>query len=448
MTTLLAFLATLALLIVVHELGHYAAARWAGVRVLKFSVGFGRPLFKRTDRHGTEWAVAAIPLGGFVKFLDEREDSVAPDQQAYTFNRQPLGKRAIIVAAGPIANFLLAIGLLWILNMHGIPALRPIVAEPPSGTAAALADLRGGDVIVTLNSLSIPDWQTLAEQLLLDNQTDARLEVEDAHGHLRQAVLPREALLTAAQEANPIHALGLYPGTPPMAAVVGAVIADGPAARAGLQVGDRILAVDETLTEDWQGLVQRIRQTRQGDLSIRLDRAGQTLTLSVRPERVVDAGQTITRIGIAPRIDPALLAKMRVIHRYGPIDAATQAIQRTWDLSVFSLRMMGRMLIGEVSLQNISGPISIADYAGQSAQAGWVAFVGFLALISVSLGVLNLLPIPMLDGGHLLYYLIEWVTGRPVSDRLQEQAHRVGMALLLTLMTFAIYNDLTRLLNS
>ena len=445
MTTLLAFLVTLGILITIHELGHYAAARWAGVRVLHFSVGFGRPLWKRTDRHGTIWALAAIPLGGYVRFLDEREAPVAEEEKAQAFNRQPLGKRAVIVAAGPVANFVLAIVLLWALNIHGYSTLRPILAPPPLSTPAATAGLQGGDWVLGINGAPVDNWQTLAEGLLISSQTDARLEVEDARGHLREVVLPSEALQQATQDSEPLRALGLSPGHPSLPPVIGTVIAEGPAAMAGLQAGDRVLAVNDVSISDWQALVQHIRPASGDTLVLTIERAGQTLTLSVTPRLVNEQGQRLARIGVAPRMDPALMERMRVIHRDGPVEGLGHAIERTWDLSAFSLRMMGRMLIGEVSVKNLSGPVSIADYAGQSVQAGWIAYVGFLALISISLGVLNLLPIPMLDGGHLLYYLLEWIGGKPVPDRIQELAQRVGMALLLTLMTFALYNDLARL---
>ncbi len=461
MTIFLAFqvLLGLLLLIVVHELGHYAAARWAGVRVLRFSVGFGRALWKRTDRHGTVWALAAIPLGGYVRFLDERNMDEDKDEngdegqapmteadKAQAFNRQPLGKRAVIVAAGPIANFILAIVLLWSLNLHGYSTLRPVLAPAPAGTPVAIAGLQGGDWVLGLNGTPIDNWQSLAEGLLASGPTDARLEIEDAQGHLREVVLPGDALQMATQGTEPLRALGLSPGHPPLPPVIGTVIAEGPAALAGLQAGDRVLEVDDEPTPDWQTLVQRIRQTTQGVLTLTVDRAGQPLTLRVTPQFVSEHGQRLARIGAAPQIDPVIMERMRVVHQDGPVEAMGHAIERTWDLSVFSLRMMGRMLIGEVSVKNLSGPVSIADYAGQSAQAGWISFVGFLALISISLGVLNLLPIPMLDGGHLLYYLLEWIGGRPVPDRVQELAQRVGMALLLTLMTFALYNDLARLI--
>lgn len=446
MTTLLAFLVTLGILIVVHELGHYAAARWAGVRVLHFSVGFGRALWKRTDRHGTVWALAAIPLGGYVRFLDEREAPVAAAEMAQAFNRQSLSKRAIIVAAGPIANLVLAIILFWGLNLHGYSTLRPVLAPAPAGSPAAIAGLQGGDWILGLNGTPIDSWQTLAEGLLASSQTDARLEIEDAQGHLREAVLPSEALQMAAQGSEPLLALGLSPGHPPLLPIIGTVIAEGPAAQAGLQTGDRVLAVNDEPIPDWQALVQRIRQTTAGQLILTIERTGQPLTLRITPQFVNEHGQRLARIGAAPQIDPVIMERMRVVHQDGPVEAMGHAIERTWNLSAFSLRMMGRMLMGEISVQNLSGPISIADYAGQSAQAGWIPFVGFLALISISLGVLNLLPIPMLDGGHLLYYLFEWIGGKPVPDRIQELAQRVGMALLLTLMTFAVFNDLVRLI--
>lgn len=450
MTTLLAFLFTLALLIVIHELGHYSVARWAKVRILRFSVGFGRPLYKRVDAHGTEWVVAGIPLGGYVKMLDERESEqpIAESERPFAFNRQSLGKRAAIVVAGPVANFLLAIVLLWGLYLHGVSALRPVLDTPAAATPAALAGIQQGEMVRRLNAQTVDDWQGFAEALLSENQHDAYLELEDAQGYVRRVTLPLEDLLAAAQTSAPLDYLGLKPGRPPLPPIVGDVLPDSPAARAGLQPGDRITQAATVAVTDWAELVERIHAHAGKPLWLSVVRGERQWDIEITPDSVHERGTAIGRIGVTPQLDPAWSERLRVVHAYGPIDAVGKAIERTWALSVFSLRMLGRMLLGEVSLSNLSGPLSIADYAGQSAEAGWVPFVGFLALISISLGVLNLLPIPMLDGGHLLYYFAEFVTGRPVSARIQELAQRLGMVLLLILMTFALYNDLTRLFSS
>lgn len=447
MTTLLAFLVTLAILIVVHEYGHFKVARLAGVRVLRFSVGFGPVLVSRTDRHGTEWSLSAFPLGGYVRMLDEREAEVPPEKLGQAFNRMPLGRRAAIVAAGPMANFLLAILLFWGLNLTGIPVLKPILGAPEADTPAAHAGIQAGETVQAVNGEKPESWQDLHLLALKHGFREdlLRLETSDGAGHyaLRNLVIPER---NEAFEQSPLETLGLKRHLPPVEPILGEVVADSVADRAGLRSGDRILRINGQTVERWEQVVERIRVAPDTPLRLEVMRADQTRMMEITPTSVEHNGQRIGRIGVSPRIDPAVMDSLRGIAQYGPWDAFTRALTRTWELSVFSLEMMGRMVMGQASLKNLSGPITIADYAGQSAESGMTSFVAFLALISLSLGVLNLLPVPLLDGGHLLYYLAEFFTGRPVSERIQEIGQKIGISLLATLMFFALYNDFQRLI--
>lgn len=450
MTTLLAFLATLAILIVFHEFGHYAIARLAGVKVLRFSVGFGKVIAQGVDRQGTEWALAAIPLGGYVKMLDEREAPVAEALLPQAFNRKSLGARAAIVAAGPIANFLLAIVLFWALFMSGVPTLKPILGEPPSGTAAAQAGIRAGDRVSAIDGEAVESFQDVHWLVLKHGIGGSELDLEtiDADGRptQRRLVLPQQ---DESFEQSPLQVLGLKRYLPPLPPVLGQLTPGGVAERAGLQPGDMIRAIDGQALDEWEAVVERVRESPGRSLRIQVERQGQLREFNVVPEAVEsggkNAGKASGRIGAAPKIDPELFAPYQSEISYGPLQALQRALNRTWELSAFSLQMLGRMLIGEASLKNLSGPITIADYAGQSAESGVASFIAFLALVSISLGVLNLLPVPLLDGGHLLYYFAEFLTGKPVPERIQEIGQRIGIGLLGMLMFFAIFNDLQRL---
>lgn len=450
MTTLLAFLATLAILIVFHEFGHYLVARMAGVKVLRFSVGFGKVIAQRTDSHGTEWALSAIPLGGYVKMLDEREAPVPDELLPRAFNRKSVGARAAIVAAGPLANFLLAILLFWALFMAGVPILKPVLGEPPAGTPAALAGIRSGDTVVSINDERVDSFQDLHWLALKHaiGQDSLRIETLDADNHLAY-----RALSLAGQdesfEQSPLKALGLVRYLPAIDPVLGDLIGGGAASRGGLRSGDRVLAIDGRSIGVWDQVVAAVRASPGKPLRFLIERQGTRRELTLVPETVEGGqrgdGRLYGRIGAAPKLDLDLLSKYQGEARYGPVDALARAASRTWELSVFSLEMLGRMIVGQVSIKNLSGPITIADYAGQSAQTGLASFVAFLALVSVSLGVLNLLPVPLLDGGHLLYYFAEFFTGRPVSERIQEIGQKIGIGLLTLLMFFALYNDIQRL---
>jgi len=439
--TVVWFLVAIAILVVVHEFGHYLAARLAGVKVLRFSLGFGQPLFsRRFGRDQTEWALAALPFGGYVKMLDEREGVVPAAEAHRSFNRASVWRRIGIVAAGPIANFLLAIVFYWALFLHGMPAMKPLIGEPPAGTPAAQAGLVSGDEIRRVNGTDTPSFQDLRLELLRAGVAGDPLVLELADG--RSVQLDAPPMDTDNLERDTLRPLGIVRYDPEIDPVIGEVLPGGAAARAGFQSGDRLVAADGQAVSNWQDWVKLIRQHPSQSLRIEYEREGQMHILTVVPDTVDENGQRIGKIGAGPKVDPALMDDLMTEVRYGPIEALGRGAEKTWDMSLFTLEMMGRMVLGQVSWKNLSGPLTIADYAGQSATLGWISFVGFLALVSVSLGVLNLLPVPLLDGGHLMYYVAEVLTGRPVSERTMEIGSRIGMMLLLLLMSFALFNDL------
>jgi regulator of sigma E protease len=448
--TVASFVVALGVLIVVHELGHYLVARWCGVKVLRFSVGFGRPLVaRRVGADQTEWVVAAVPLGGYVKMVDEREGEVAPADLPRAFNRQGVWRRIAIVAAGPIANFLLAIVLYWWLFMAGVPEAKPILAAPDPGTVAARAGVAGGDTIRAINDAPVAGWQDVRWRLLqlaLDRQS-ARLEIVDARGASDWRTLDLARVTAEELEGDLLAKLGLRLYRPDLPPVIGKVVPGSVADRAGLVAGDRVVAVDGARVASWEALVAKVRASPGRALALEIDRAGRQVRVAVTPEAAAQGAETIGRIGAAPHVDPESLKDYFLDVRYGPREAATRAVARTWEMSVFSLRMLGKMIVGEISWRNLSGPVTIADYAGQSASLGLAPYLAFLALISISLGVLNLLPIPLLDGGHLMYYAIELLKGSPVSERVMELGQRAGLAVLLFLMAFAFYNDIHRLIS-
>jgi len=443
--TILWFLVAIGVLVVVHEFGHYLAARLAGVKVLRFSVGFGKPLLShRFGTDQTEWTLSPLPVGGYVKMLDEREGEVPAAEAHRSFNRATVWRRIGIVVAGPLANFLLAIVIYWALFMHGLPAMKPLIGEPPAGTPAAYAGLAAGDEIRRVNGTDTPSFQDLRLTLLRAGVAGGPLTLELVDG--RSVQLDASSMQTENMEQDTLRPLGIVRYDPVIEPVVGTVLPDGVAARAGFQVGDQLLAVDGKAIANWQGWVEIIRQHPGKPLRIEYQRQGRIGALTLTPDAVNEGGQLVGKIGAGPKIDEAVFASLMTEVRYGPIDALWQGAIKTWDMSIFTLEMMGRMVLGQVSWKNLSGPLTIADYAGQSASLGWISFVGFLALVSVSLGVLNLLPVPLLDGGHLMYYVAEVLTGRPVSERTMEIGGRIGMTLLLLLMSFALFNDLQRLL--
>jgi regulator of sigma E protease len=447
--TLLAFIVALGVLIVVHEYGHYLVARLCKVKVLRFSVGFGRPLaLWRLGPDRTEWVIAAIPFGGYVKMLDEREGPVEPTECARAFNRQSVWKRFAIVIAGPLFNFFFAVLVYAGLFMYGLPEARPILGAPPAGTLAAAAGVSAGDTVRAIDGEPLATWQELRWRVLqaaLQRQS-VQLETENQRGHLGTTKLDLSGFPSADVEADVLERIGLRLYRPPLAPVLGQVLAGGAAERAGLQSGDRIVRVDANAIDDWDAFVNAVRSRPGIALNITYERAGTEQTVQVVPEAVSAGSTRIGRIGAGPRQPEGYAEKLLIRVQHGPAASLSRAVAKTTDIAVFSLKMLGKMLIGEVSWRHLSGPVTIADFAGQSASLGWVSYLTFLALISISLGVLNLLPIPLLDGGHLMYYAIEIIKGKPVSERFMELGQRVGLALLLVMMAFAFYNDLNRLL--
>ena len=445
LVTVLAFIVTLGVLITFHELGHYWVARWCGVRVLRFSIGFGRVLIKRVDRHGTEWALSAIPLGGYVKMLDESSAAEGASAQhadgtlsRESFAAQPVSRRMAIVAAGPVFNLLLAALLYALISFVGTQEPAAVVATPVAQSAAANGGLLAGDRIVAVDDKVIRSWSELRWALLqkLGDGGSIDLTIDQRGATLTRTLqLP---VMADPSSTDPLRLLGLRlaTGTP----VVRGVVPDGVGMSAGLKVGDRILSAQRQADQDVGQLIQVIQQHPGKPLQLEVERDGQRLNIALIPALLAQPdGQVVGRIGIQLGGEPQM-----VDVSYGPVDSLKNGIVKTFDTAWFSLRMMGKMILGEVSVKNISGPVTIADYAGQSAKIGWVAFVGYLALVSVSLGVLNLLPIPMLDGGHLLYYLIEVVRGSPPPERFMEWGQKIGFGLLSALMVLALFNDSMR----
>jgi regulator of sigma E protease len=447
--TIIAFIIALGLLIVVHEYGHYLVARWCGVKVLRFSVGFGRPLLRWQRGAGeTEWVIAAIPFGGYVKMLDEREAPVDAREVHRAFNRQSVWRRFAIVVAGPLANFLFAIAVYAGLFMYGLPEARPVLGASPAGSVAAAAGLRAGDTVRAVEGATITTWQELRWRVLQSalQRSPLRLELLDEKGHLRDAVLDLRAFPADDVESDALERIGLRLYRPPLDPVIGQVVRGGAAERAGLEPGDRVLLADGKPVESWEALVAAVQAKPEMPLALTIERDGARQALEVVPASVAAGERRIGRIGAAPQVPASHADKMLIRVQHGVAESLWRAALKTGDIAVFSLRMLGKMLLGEVSWKHLSGPVTIADFAGQSAAMGWVSYLTFLALISISLGVLNLLPIPLLDGGHLMYYAIEIVKGKPVSERAMELGQRVGLALLLVMMAFAFYNDLNRLL--
>jgi regulator of sigma E protease len=418
------------------------------VKVLRFSVGFGRPLATwRKGRDQTEWVIAAIPFGGYVKMLDEREAPVATHEAARAFNRQGVLKRLLIVTAGPAFNFLFAIAVYAGLYMVGLPEARPVLAEPPAATLAKAAGVRGGDLVRAVDGEAIATWQELRWRVVQGalQREPLRLEVIDERERISHLTMDLSGYPADEVEGDVLERIGLRLYRPKLAPVLGEIMGDSAAARAGLEVGDRVLEIDGRAIATWDDLVREVRERPEKRVQMRIERDGRKFELAVTPKADKENGKRVGRLGARLFVPKSHVDRIFVEVRHGPLDSVAQATAKTWDISAFSLRMLGRMLLGQVSWKNLSGPVTIADFAGQSAQLGWIPYLTFLALISISLGVLNLLPIPPLDGGHLMFYVIEILKGSPASDRVVEFGQRVGIALLLVLMAFAFYNDLTRL---
>jgi len=452
MLTVVAFIVALGLLIAIHEYGHYRMAVACGVKVLRFSVGFGHTLLRWQPRgSGTEFVLGAFPLGGYVRMLDEREAPVDPAERHLAFNTQPLRARALIVAAGPLANLLLAVLLYAVVNWSGVQMASPVLGAPVASSVAERAGLRGGERVERagfeggeLKSVaSFEDVRWLLTRGALEGR-DVRLALLDARGRATtELVLPLAAMGVSDADAQLFERIGIV--APLSRPEIGDITAGSAAERAGLRPGDLVLSLGGVAVMDGRQLREMIRASvREGQAltqSWRIERQGAAITLDVTPEVRVQGGAAIGRIGAYVGVAPEMITV-----QHGVLEGLWMGIEKTWDVSLLTLRTLGRMVIGEASLKNLSGPLTIADYAGRSASLGLTQYLVFLALISVSLGVLNLLPLPVLDGGHLMYYLWEGVTGKPVSDAWLERLQRAGVAVLALMMSIALFNDLTRLL--
>jgi regulator of sigma E protease len=448
--SVIAFLVAIGILVTIHELGHYWAARLCRVKIIRFSIGFGRPLWMRKfGADQTEWVVAALPLGGFVKMADERDELVDEADRSRAFNNKPIWQRMIIIAAGPAANFVLAALLYWVVFVVGSPGALPFVAAPPVGSPAASAGFLAFDKVTGIDGKAVKTWGEV-RLALLDRAAvrgNAVIEVQTRDGRVANRELSTVTIEKADLDRDFAAKLGIRPYRPPIAPVVESVTPDGPAALAGLKTGDRIVAAGGAPVTEWTELVGIVSASPGKAIKLAVESGGETFDAEVIPKAVTDGNRTIGRIGIAPKIDRAANEALITMIRYGPLESIPKAIGNVWEMSAFSLKMLGRMVTGDVSWKNLSGPITIADYAGQSAKLGWVQFVSFLALISVSIGVLNLLPIPVLDGGQLLYHIAELIKGSPLSEQAMEIGQRAGFALLIGLSAFAFYNDVYRLVS-
>ena len=441
LTTVLAFVLALGPLIVIHELGHYFVARLCGVKVLRFSIGMGRVVWsRRFGRDQTEWAVSLLPLGGYVKMLDSRDPETAPKNDAELereFTRQSVWRRIAIVAAGPMANFLIAIGLMAALYMHGVDEPSARLRALPDASLAQQAGVRGGDTVIAVNGSPVRSWSELRWQVMqaaLD-KVEARLELRGVHGGTYTATIPAAAVGGLDVEADVMDGLGMRPWRP--APRVEDVIAGGAGQKAGLQKGDVVLRIDGRGVGDGIAFIDAVRAAPGKTLQLDVERAGRIVALPLTPEND-GKGTGVIRVMVAQAPEMVTVSS-------GPFEAVARGAERTWDTSIMTLKMIGKMFTGEASWKNVTGPITIADYAGQTARIGLVSYLQFIAFISISLGVMNLLPIPVLDGGHLLYYSLEVLTGRPLPARVGEIAQRAGVGLLLMLMVLAVFNDLVRL---
>ncbi|MFR0689880.1 sigma E protease regulator RseP [Enterobacterales bacterium AE_CKDN230030158-1A_HGKHYDSX7] len=437
----------LGVLVTFHEFGHFWVARRCGVKVLRFSVGFGTPLVRWHDRQGTEFVVAAIPLGGYVKMLDEREGDVPAELLDRAFNRKTVFQRIAIVAAGPIANFLLAILFFWVLAMLGSQQIKPIIGSVVADSPAAVAGLSAGQEVVAVDGEAVDGWSGVNLQLVrrLGETGELSVSVLD-QGSTTPAVhqVRIQSWLKNEDNPDPIGGLGIQPWRPAVAPVIAELDEKGPAKAAGLQIGDRLVSLDGQPVTDWQEVVSRIRALPEGKVTLGIERAGQReelgLTLAAKGEGKARTGYL--GAGVAGGQWPAEM--LREVS-YGPVAAVGQALSRTWSMSLLTLDSLKKMVLGQLSVKNLSGPITIAKVAGASAQSGVGDFLHFLAYLSISLGVLNLLPIPVLDGGHLLFYMVEWVRGRPLSERVQAWGMQIGISLVVGVMLLALVNDLSRL---
>ncbi len=445
--TLLAFVVALAILISIHEFGHFWVARKLGVKVLRFSVGFGKPIWKKTGKvDSTEYVVAAIPLGGYVKMLDEREAPVDESEVHRAFNRQSLKVRSAIVFAGPLFNFLFAIFAYWLVFVVGDTGMKPIVGDVIDNSPAAEAGLLTGDRITAIGDRQTATWENTVYALLASSieSDQVALSVSDAQDYPRTVQLNMNKIDPENTDVSLLEQMGVKPFSPKLPAIIGEVVAGEAADKAGLQKGDEIISVNRESVDSWSVWVDVIRKNPEKPLQVSFERDSSVLETTLIPKTVELGDETIGRIGAAAEIPEGFLEQYQAKITYGPVVALKLSVEKTWDFSVLTLKVLGKILTGDASVNNLSGPITIAQTAGKTASIGFIYFVKFLAIVSISLGVLNLLPIPVLDGGHLFFFLLEAIKGSPLSEGFIEFGQRIGLALLLALMGLAFYVDISR----
>ncbi len=464
--SILALIITISILVTIHEFGHYWMARKCGIKVLTFSVGFGKSLFswygkvpiqppvpdhqevrsRTNEQTGTEFTIAMIPLGGYVKMLDEREGFVADDELHLAFNRKPVLQRIAVVLAGPLANFLLAILAYWILFVSGITGIVPLLGEIDRASSAGAAGFARGQEIISVDGEQTSTWSMVNLQLFRRIGDTGRIEfqVRTQEGEQRQLAIPVENWLANEETPFPTSTLGLMLDSPEIPAVVGRLVEGARAAQAGLQIGDEIRYANTTPIQSWSQWVDLIRDSPEQPINLEVRRQGQTLDIELTPERIEQDGIERGYIGAAPQVTEIPEHMKRVV-RYSLFTAWLPAAEKTWDMTVFTLVSVKKMIVGAISTSNLSGPITIAKVASASAKSGLESYLSFIALLSVSLGVLNLLPIPVLDGGHLLFYLVELLSGKPVPERIQALSLQLGVFIIISIMLLALYNDLVRL---
>ena len=448
LTYILAFIIAVSVIVTVHEFGHYWVAKKLGVKVLRFSVGFGKPLFKKiAGCDNTEYVIASIPLGGYVKMLDEREGEVHENDVHRAFNRQSVWKRFAIVSAGPIFNFIFAVFAYWVTFMVGVDGVKPTVGEVQADSIANRAEIVASDRFVMVEKVPVQTWQQTTIQLLDKALKNGMVNatVRDENSNEKIVTLDLTDTKQLLSEGNLLEKMGITPWRYQYKPIFGE-IKSGVAKSVGIQSGDRVVSVDGQQVETWVELVKYIQSKAGVSIDLIVERNQERMPFKLVPEPQEQDGKTIGRIGAYPFVDEKQLETQRVTVRYGPLEALSKGVAETWDYSILTLKLLWKLIIGEASLKNISGPITIAEYAGVSAAIGFSAFVGAMAFISIAIGVLNLLPIPVLDGGHLFYYIIEIIKGSPVSEQFEAMGQRVGIAMLAGLMCLAFYNDIHRLL--
>ena len=443
---LAAFIVALGVLITVHEFGHFWVARRCGVRVERFSIGFGKALWRRTDKLGTEYVIALIPLGGYVKMLDERAEPVAPELRHYAFNNKTVGQRAAIIAAGPIANFLFAIFAYWLVFIIGVPGVRPVVGEITPNSIAAQAQIQPGTELKAVDGIETPDWDAVRLQLVSKiGDEHTTLSVAQFGSNQRQdKTLDLRHWAFEPDKEDPVSSLGMRPRGPQIEPVLSEVQVNSAASKAGLQAGDRIVKVNGQSLTQWMTFVTLVRDNPDKPLALDIERQGSSLSLTLTPDSKQVNGKAEGFAGVVPKVIP-LPDEYKTVRQYGPFSAILEASDKTWQLMKLTVSMLGKLITGDVKLNNLSGPISIAQGAGMSAEFGIIYYLMFLALISVNLGIINLFPLPVLDGGHLLFLAIEKLKGGPVSERVQDFSYRIGSILLVLLMGLALFNDFSRL---